>query len=127
MAARRHPHLRRPPHGDVPVAGRVQPAGGCRAALPRAHLAGYDAAKRIALPPDQYISQRLSSIMQALRPEDSIVATYREHGHALLRGVSAESIMCEMFGKAAGSSIVPVEVEIAHRPRVTGTSNACCG
>lgn len=37
------------------------------AALPRAHLAGYDAEKRVALPPDQYISQRLSSIMQALR------------------------------------------------------------
>ena len=27
LAARRHPHLRRPPHGDVPVAGRLQPAG----------------------------------------------------------------------------------------------------
>ncbi|MCC7037614.1 MAG: FAD/NAD(P)-binding protein [Alphaproteobacteria bacterium] len=39
------------------------------AALPRAHLAGYDADKRVALPPDQYISQRLSGIMQALRRE----------------------------------------------------------
>lgn len=39
------------------------------AALPRAHLAEYDAANRIALPPDQYISQRLSSIMHALRRE----------------------------------------------------------
>lgn len=39
------------------------------AALPRAHLAGYDATKRVALPPDQYISQRLSVIMQALRRE----------------------------------------------------------
>ena len=27
VAARRDPHLRRPPHGDVPVAGRLQPAG----------------------------------------------------------------------------------------------------
>jgi uncharacterized NAD(P)/FAD-binding protein YdhS len=39
------------------------------AVLPRAHLEGYDVAKRVALPPDQYISQRLSAIMQALRRE----------------------------------------------------------
>ena len=29
-------------------------------------------------------------VMQALTPEDSVVATYREHGHALARGVSAD-------------------------------------
>jgi pyruvate dehydrogenase E1 component alpha subunit len=40
----------------------------------------------------------------ALSPEDAIVATYREHGHALVRGVSAESIMAEMYGKRAGCS-----------------------
>ena len=43
-------------------------------------------------------------VLQALTPEDAVVATYREHGHALLRGVSARSIMAEMFGKAAGCS-----------------------
>lgn len=43
-------------------------------------------------------------VMQALRPEDAIVATYREHGHALLRGVSAESVMAEMYGKLEGCS-----------------------
>jgi pyruvate dehydrogenase E1 component alpha subunit len=42
--------------------------------------------------------------MQALAPEDAVVATYREHGHALLRGVSMRSIMAEMFGKAEGCS-----------------------
>lgn len=42
--------------------------------------------------------------MQALGPEDSIVATYREHGHALVRGVSARAIMAEMFGKVEGCS-----------------------
>jgi pyruvate dehydrogenase E1 component alpha subunit len=41
-------------------------------------------------------------VMQALRPEDSIVATYREHGHALARGISAGTIMAEMYGKQEG-------------------------
>jgi pyruvate dehydrogenase E1 component alpha subunit len=38
-------------------------------------------------------------VMQALSPEDAVVATYREHGHALARGVSPESVMAEMYGK----------------------------
>ena len=42
--------------------------------------------------------------MQALTPDDAVVATYREHGHALLRGVSMRSIMAEMFGKVEGCS-----------------------
>lgn len=45
-----------------------------------------------------------TGIMQALRPEDAIVATYREHGHALARGVSMNAIMAEMFGKVEGCS-----------------------
>ena len=48
-----------------------------------------------------YIGEEAVAVgaMRALTPEDSVVATYREHGHALLRGVSANSIMAEMFGK----------------------------
>jgi pyruvate dehydrogenase E1 component alpha subunit len=42
--------------------------------------------------------------MRALAPEDNIVATYREHGHALLRGVSMDAIMAEMYGKQEGCS-----------------------
>ena len=42
--------------------------------------------------------------MQALQPEDAVVATYREHGHALVRGVSARAIMAEMYGKLEGCS-----------------------
>ncbi|MGZ5716195.1 MAG: pyruvate dehydrogenase (acetyl-transferring) E1 component subunit alpha [Caldimonas sp.] len=42
--------------------------------------------------------------MAALRPEDNIVATYREHGHALLRGVAMDTIMAEMYGKREGCS-----------------------
>lgn len=42
--------------------------------------------------------------MHALAADDNVVATYREHGHALLRGVPMDAIMAEMFGKAAGCS-----------------------
>jgi pyruvate dehydrogenase E1 component alpha subunit len=42
--------------------------------------------------------------MRALAPEDNVVATYREHGHALLRGVSMDAIMAEMYGKQEGCS-----------------------
>jgi pyruvate dehydrogenase E1 component alpha subunit len=45
-----------------------------------------------------------AGVMPALDPDDAVVATYREHGHALARGVSAESIMAEMFGKQEGCS-----------------------
>ena len=40
----------------------------------------------------------------ALRPDDYIVSHYREHGHALARGVEPERIMAELFGKATGVS-----------------------
>lgn len=42
--------------------------------------------------------------LSALRPEDSVLATYREHGHALIRGVGADAIMAEMFGRTTGCS-----------------------
>ena len=53
-----------------------------------------------------YIGEEAAAVgaMQALTPEDAVVATYREHGHALLRGVSMRSIMAEMFGKVEGCS-----------------------
>ncbi len=42
--------------------------------------------------------------MPALTEEDAVVATYREHGHALARGVPAGRIMAEMFGRQEGCS-----------------------
>ena len=42
--------------------------------------------------------------LAALDPDDAVVATYREHGHALARGVGADRLMAEMFGKAEGCS-----------------------
>lgn len=46
----------------------------------------------------------VTGVMSLLRPQDNVMATYREHGHALLKGVSAKSIMAEMFGKIDGCS-----------------------
>lgn len=43
-------------------------------------------------------------IIENLGNDDGIVATYREHGHALIAGVSMNSIMAEMYGKAEGCS-----------------------
>ena len=43
-------------------------------------------------------------VTQALAAEDAIVATYREHGHALARGISMNAVMAEMYGKQEGSS-----------------------
>ena len=42
-----------------------------------------------------YIGEEANAVgvMQALTPEDAIVATYREHGHALARGVSPGAVM----------------------------------
>ena len=45
-----------------------------------------------------------AGVLQAPGPEDAVVATYREHGHALVRGVSARAIMAEMYGKQEGCS-----------------------
>ncbi|KLO33519.1 pyruvate dehydrogenase (acetyl-transferring) E1 component subunit alpha [Mycobacterium haemophilum] len=42
--------------------------------------------------------------LQVLGPDDAVVATYREHAHALLRGTPMTSIMAEMFGKQEGCS-----------------------
>ncbi|KQR75062.1 pyruvate dehydrogenase (acetyl-transferring) E1 component subunit alpha [Arthrobacter sp. Leaf337] len=43
-----------------------------------------------------------AGVMSTLAPEDAVVATYREHGHALLRGVSAGAILAEMYGYVEG-------------------------
>ncbi len=45
-----------------------------------------------------------AGVMPNLQPQDNVVATYREHGHALLRGVGMNAIMAEMYGKQEGCS-----------------------
>lgn len=53
-----------------------------------------------------YVGEEANAVgvMEALTEQDAVVATYREHGHALARGLPATEVMAEMFGKAAGSS-----------------------
>jgi pyruvate dehydrogenase E1 component alpha subunit len=53
-----------------------------------------------------YIGEEAVAVgaMQALEPDDAIVSTYREHGHALARGIPARAIMAEMLGRVEGCS-----------------------
>jgi pyruvate dehydrogenase E1 component alpha subunit len=53
-----------------------------------------------------YVGQEAVAVgvMQALGPDDAVVATYREHGHALARGVPPGALMAEMYGRREGSS-----------------------
>ena len=53
-----------------------------------------------------YIGEEAVAVgaIRALLRDDNIVATYREHGHALTRGVSANAVMAEMYGKQEGCS-----------------------
>ncbi len=43
-------------------------------------------------------------VMDALGDPDRVVATYREHGHALARGVPMAAVLAEMYGVAEGCS-----------------------
>ncbi len=45
-----------------------------------------------------------AGLLPALGPDDAVVSTYREHGHALARGVPMDAVMAEMFGRVTGSS-----------------------
>lgn len=51
-----------------------------------------------------YIGEEAVAVgaLHALAPEDNVVATYREHGHALVRGMDMGVIMAEMYGKREG-------------------------
>jgi pyruvate dehydrogenase E1 component alpha subunit len=51
-----------------------------------------------------YIGQEAIAVgvMQALGSDDAIVATYREHGHALARGMTMGTLLAEMYGKLEG-------------------------
>jgi pyruvate dehydrogenase E1 component alpha subunit len=45
-----------------------------------------------------------TGVINALKPEDNVLCTYREHGQAIVRGVDPGSIMAEMYGKVEGCS-----------------------
>lgn len=43
-------------------------------------------------------------VMHAVGSDDAVVSTYREHGHALARGVPMDAVFAEMFGRTTGCS-----------------------
>ena len=53
-----------------------------------------------------YIGQEAVAVgsLSALRDDDYVISSYREHGQALARGVPANAVMAELFGKATGCS-----------------------
>ena len=53
-----------------------------------------------------YIGEEAIAVgaISALRPQDYVVTHYRDHGHALARGMDSKAVMAELFGKATGSS-----------------------
>lgn len=53
-----------------------------------------------------YIGQEAVAVgsLAALREDDYVISSYREHGQALARGVPANAVMAELFGKATGCS-----------------------
>src|SRR4028118_774661 len=51
-----------------------------------------------------YIGQEAVAVgsLSAIRPDDYVMTSYRDHGHALARGTSADEVMAELYGKAGG-------------------------
>jgi len=51
-----------------------------------------------------YIGEEAVAVgaMPCFEPDDAIVGTYREHGHALVRGTPMGPLMAELYGKANG-------------------------
>src|SRR5690606_12563499 len=53
-----------------------------------------------------YIGQEavMAGTISATRPEDSVITSYRDHAHALAKGMSANECMAELYGKVTGCS-----------------------
>ncbi len=53
-----------------------------------------------------YIGQEAVAVgsLSALRPDDYALTSYRDHGHALVMGISPDEVMAELFGRAGGCS-----------------------
>jgi pyruvate dehydrogenase E1 component alpha subunit len=53
-----------------------------------------------------YVGQEAiaAGCMTATRPEDSFITAYRDHGLAIAKGVSVNSCMAELYGKATGNA-----------------------
>src|SRR5918998_679429 len=53
-----------------------------------------------------YIGQEAVAVgsLSALRPDDYALTSYRDHGHALVMGISPDEVMAELYGRAGGCS-----------------------
>lgn len=53
-----------------------------------------------------YIGQEAVGVgaISAIRRDDYVITSYREHGQALAKGVPADAVMAELFGKSGGCS-----------------------
>ena len=53
-----------------------------------------------------YIGQEAVAVgsISAIRKDDYVLTSYREHGHAIAKGIKPEAVMAELFGKATGCS-----------------------
>lgn len=53
-----------------------------------------------------YIGQEAVAVgaISALRPDDYVISSYREHGQAIAKGMSPDEVMAELYGKAGGCS-----------------------
>ncbi len=53
-----------------------------------------------------YIGQEavVAGAMSVLKPSDAMITAYRDHAHALAKGISAREVMAELFAKATGCS-----------------------
>ncbi len=53
-----------------------------------------------------YIGQEavVAGAMSVLRPEDGMITAYRDHAHAIAKGISSNAVMAELFAKATGCS-----------------------
>ena len=52
-----------------------------------------------------YIGQEavIAGAMSVLKKEDAMITAYRDHAHALAKGISAREVMAELYGKVTGS------------------------
>jgi pyruvate dehydrogenase E1 component subunit alpha len=53
-----------------------------------------------------YIGQEAVGVgaISAIRPDDYVLTSYREHGQAIAKGMSPDAVMAELYGKASGCS-----------------------
>jgi pyruvate dehydrogenase E1 component alpha subunit/2-oxoisovalerate dehydrogenase E1 component len=87
-------HARRLLHGMIRIRRLEEKCAELYSAMKiRGFLHLYDGEEAVAV-----------GVLQALTVDDAVVATYREHGHALIRGIGMGPILAEMYGKQEGCS-----------------------